>query len=112
MESHLPVLISALPTYTHPGTRRNILKILSRSGIPQEYQGELIDLCFRFLVDAGQPVAVKVYAMQIIANHLSSYPELGNELREIIEDQFSRNSAGFHSRGRKILKLIDSLRDF
>jgi hypothetical protein len=106
IEKHIPALVSSLPEFTHPGTRRNILKILSRCDIPENVRGDLIDHCFQWLVDRNEPVAVKVYGMQIIANHLSLYPELGQELRNIIEDQFSRSSPGFQAKGRKILKLI------
>ncbi len=103
---HVTSLIRALPACTHPGTRRNVLKILSRTPIPEEEQGMLIDQCFGWMLDLNEPVAVKVYCMQIIANHLDTYPELSNELREVIEDQWDRNSPGFQSRGRKILRMM------
>ncbi len=103
IEKHLPALIEALPSFTHSGTRRNILKIISRTNIPEDYQGVLIDMCFNLLADTDEPVAVRVHAMQIIANHLPEYPELANELREVIEDQADKSSPGLRARGRKIL---------
>jgi len=99
-------IIQNLEKFTHPGTRRNILKILMRTEIPEEHQGRLIDICFRWIMDENKKVASKVFAMQIIENHIPLYPELGVELSEVIQDQWDKNSAGFKSRGRKVLKNI------
>jgi len=100
-------LIHALEKFTHPGTRRNILKILARTEIPEEQQGFLLDTCFRWLNDDEIKVATKVFSMDIIENHISLYPELANELSEIIYHQWDKNSAGFKSRGGKVLKRIE-----
>ncbi len=108
-EKYIPDLVDALPVFTHSGTRRNILKMLSRYVIPADRQGPLVDLCFGWLLSDEEPVAVKVYAMQIIANHLDEYPELRNELKEVIEDRLDRNSAGFRARGKKILARISRM---
>lgn len=106
VEPYIGKMVEGLENYTHPGTRRNVLKILMRTKIPEEYQGLLIDICFRWILDEEKKVAAKVYAMQIIENHLSKYPELAIELSEVINDQFDKNSAGFKSRGRKVLKNL------
>ena len=47
--------------------------------------------------------------MQYIANLLPRYPDLAIELRPILEDGMEEGSAGFKSRGKKILKLINKL---
>jgi hypothetical protein len=107
IKPYLGKIIEGLERYTHPGTRRNILKILMRTKIPEEYQGHLIDICFQWIMDEEKKVATKVFAMQIIENHLPEYPELAIELSEVIHDQFHKNSAGFKSRGRKVLKNLE-----
>lgn len=100
-------LIEALPFFTHPGSRRNTLKILSRCSIDDEDdQGKLIDLCFKWIMEQGKTVAVKIFCMQILSNQLEIYPELAYELKSVIEDQFEKNSAGFKSRGRKTLNSL------
>jgi len=104
------MLIRNLRKYTHPGTRRNLLKIFSRMEIDEKYHGILLDVCFDWLVDENINVAEKVYAMQIIANHLKYYPELTNEFFEIIEDQIPKNSPGFVSRARLIKKQLKGSR--
>jgi hypothetical protein len=100
---YLKEVVKKLKHFTHPGTTRNILKILMRTEIPGSLQGMLIDFCFHCILDAGEKVAAKVYAMQIIENHVSMYPELAVELSEVIRDQLNKNSAGFRSRGKKVL---------
>jgi hypothetical protein len=100
-------LIEALPRFTHPGSQRNTVKILTRCTIEDENdQGVLIDLCFQWITKPEITVAVKVYCMEILSNHLKIYPELAYELKSVIEDQFEKNSAGFKSRGRRTLKLL------
>ncbi len=109
VQPHLGIIIEGLPAYNHPGTRRNILKILMRSSIPEEYEGFIADLCFEWVGSPIQPVATKVFCMEILANMLRKYPELKEELRAVIESQFELNSAAFKSKGRKVLKTIQKL---
>jgi len=106
IDPYIEDIISGLDNYTHPGTRRNMLKILMRTEIPEYLQGLLIDICFQWIMDDHKKVAAKVYAIQIIENHLPLYPELAVELSEVIRDQFNKNSAGFRSRGRKVLNNL------
>ncbi len=102
-KAYIQRMIRLLPNCRHNGTRRHILRILEKSDIPEVISGELIDYCFQAITDARVPVAIKVFSMQIIANYTKKYPELKFELRTVIEDQWDKNSAGFKSRGRKIL---------
>jgi hypothetical protein len=106
VKSHIPALIDNLHHFVQDGTRRSVLKILSREVIPEDYLGTLTDLCFGYLVDAQQPVAIKMYSMLILSRQMEKYPELATELQCIIEDQYDRGSSGFKSIARKILKKI------
>ncbi len=106
IQPYVGILIRNLREYSHPGTRRNLLKIFSRMEIGVKYHGVLLDICFDWLTREEQTVAEKVYAMQIIANHLKHYPELTNEFIEIVDDQIPKNSAGFSSRARLIKRQL------
>jgi hypothetical protein len=107
---YLGMLIRNLRRYSHPGTRRNLLKIFSRMDIPEKYHGILLDVCFDWLADEDINVAEKVFSMQIIANHLVIYPELTNEFLEVLNDQLPKNSPGFASRARLIKKELAKLK--
>ena len=74
--------------------------------IDEKYHGILLDVCFDWLVDESINVAEKVFSMQIIANHLTYYPELKNEFFEILEDQIPKNSPAFVSRVKLIKKQL------
>jgi len=101
---YLNSFIKALPVFSHPGTIRNVLKILTRKNIPEEYQGKLINQCFEWLVNKNVPVAIQVYSMQIIANLAELYPDLMPELREVLESRMNIALPGFKSRAKRILK--------
>ncbi|GHN02752.1 hypothetical protein WSM22_42410 [Cytophagales bacterium WSM2-2] len=57
-------------------------------------------------MDKKEPVAVRVFSMTVLGNLAVKVPELRNELIPLIEDQMPYVSAGFVSRGRKVLKQL------
>lgn len=88
----------------HDAVKRNILRILQGVAIPEQQEGDLMDICFRFLLNKKEPVAIRVFSMQVLANLSRRYPEIRPELRVIIEDELPFAKPGFASRGRKILR--------
>ena len=104
---YVETLIDALHSFSNNGVKRQVVKALSSRKIPEKYEGEMVDLCFRWLQSPDVPVAIKVHCMQILANITERHPDLAEELRTVIIEQIPRNSAGFSSRGRKILGDID-----
>ena len=113
LSPYVDFLIDALPRFSNYGVKRQIVKALTTRDIPETREGELVDLCFRWLQSPDVPVGVKVHCMQILANIADKYPDLAVELRTVINEQIPRNSVGFSSRGRKILnklKCYDTLR--
>lgn len=91
----------------HDAVKRNSLKVLEAIQVPPVHHGTLIALCFDFLANKKEPVAVKVYAMSILANLTKAEPDLQKELRILIEDQMPYASPGFKSRGIKVLRLME-----
>lgn len=59
-----------------------------------------------FLCQQEGTIAVRVFAMTVLANLAKQLPELKNELIPLIEDQLPYGSAAFISRGRKLLKEL------
>lgn len=101
-------IVNTLPSVKSTGTLRCLLRLLCRYEIVEEDQGLLIDLCFSYMTSELYPVAVKVHAMEIIYQHCLIYPELKEELITIIRDQIANNSVGFLSRGRRIIKELET----
>ncbi len=109
VKPHLKKIISYLHKQDeHDAVKRNIVRLLQYITIPKSLQGRTIDLCFHFLNSAKEPIAVRVFAMTVLANLAKENPDLKNEIILIIEDQLPFGSAGFISRGKKVLKELKS----
>jgi hypothetical protein len=96
----------------HDAVKRNTVRLLQGIKIPKSLQGKVADLCFDYLSSTREPIAIRVFSMTVLANMAKDNPELKNEIIPIIEDQLSFGSAGFRSRGSKILKALKSLKSF
>lgn len=96
--------IDTVESFSHSGIRRHILRALTTQKIPKNKQGKLVNTCFNAILDPEEPVAVKVFALQNLANIAQQYPELQEEIKAAIEDQLPKTSVAFHSRAKKVLK--------
>lgn len=103
-------MIAAASGETHDSVRRNVMRYFSElpiEAIGDEDEGYLVDLAFRLTADHEAAVAIRVFAMQIVANYVSRYPELRDELVGIIEFTIAEGTTpGFRSRGRKIMSSL------
>ena len=87
-------------------TKRNTVRVLQFLEIPKHLWGETIEICFRYL-NGNEAVAIKVFSMTILYNLSREVPEITTELKIAIEDQLPFGSAGFKSRGNKILAQLE-----
>lgn len=102
---HLSTVINFLKNKNiHPAVKRNTLRLLQYIDIPTRLQGKVAALCFGYLHDAKEPVAIHVFAMTVLAKLTQQHPELKKELSILIQDKIDYSSAAFRSRGSKILK--------
>lgn len=83
--------------------KRNSTKVVLLLEIPECLKGITVDVMFHLLLDKKEPVAIKANAMSIIYKLCKNEPEIINELKIIIEDQFPYATPAFTSRARKIL---------
>ncbi len=90
----------------HDAVKRNIVRLLQFIKIPRSLQGEVVTHCFRFLRNPREPIAIRVFSMTVLSNLTQENPELKNELIPIIEDYLPFSSAGFRSRGMRVLKEL------
>lgn len=90
----------------HDSVKRNTVRLLQDVKIPKSLQGRAADVCFEYLSNPKEPIAVRVFSMTVLANIAKENPELKNEIIPIIEDQLPFGSAGFRSRGVKVLKEL------
>lgn len=104
---YIPQMIELIPSLTNESKLRQYLKLISLEPIPSNISGDFINYCFDALISTTSAIAIKVYAMQILYNFSLQEPDLQNELALVIEEQMENGSAGFCSRGRRILKAIN-----
>ncbi|MGB0882653.1 MAG: hypothetical protein ACPGSO_06835 [Vicingaceae bacterium] len=104
---YYPLLIDLLNLPNkHNAINRNIMRAFQFVEIPEEYEGEILDVSFKLLNSSSEPVAVKAFSMTVIYNLSKKYPEIKQELSASIEALMPNGSAGIKSRGGKILKAI------
>ncbi len=91
----------------HVAVIRNTLRLLQDVTIPKKFHGRVMSVCFEFLQTPGGPIAVKAFSLTVLQNLAKDYPDIGPELRLIIEEQWVHSTPAFRSRAKKILKEMD-----
>lgn len=91
----------------HDAVKRGTVRFLQFIDIPKKLHGRVAQICFDYLQSKHEPVAIKACSMTVLSRIIKDEPDLKKELRIIIEDQMPYASAGFLSRGRKVLKELD-----
>jgi len=101
------LLLTALCRKSVPvAFKRNTLRLMQFVIPPSVHQGRIIDLCFGYLSEPTEPVAVKVFAMSVIEILSRNHVDLRRELAIILEDQLAYASPGYRSRATKVLKAL------
>ena len=103
---YLKPMLENVESLKQSGQKRHILKILSLNPLPKEPTGSFINYCFVILQSKSEPVAGRVYAMQILYNITQMIPAFKNELGIVIENVMIEGSPGIISRGRKLLHTL------
>lgn len=107
LDRHFDFVCQNLKNPATNGVERNMYRALQYVvEIPEEYQGEIVELAFEKLSAANTAIANKVFSMTVVYNISKTLTELQQELAIMIEDQLPYGSAGFKNRGQKILNEI------
>jgi hypothetical protein len=99
-------MATRLKTFTHDGMKRESLKMLARSPLPELNLGQLITLCFDWLTSGKESVAVKMFSMEILYRISQQEPEMKKELADSIEWRMQEETPGFRAHGKKLLKRL------
>jgi hypothetical protein len=110
VEKHLKSLLDFLSKKDiHDAVKRNVLRLLQFIELPARSHGKLAELCFGYLADRKEPIAIRVFAMSVLTRLAKKHPALKTELTVLIEDEWPYASPAFISRGRKVLKQLNSV---
>jgi hypothetical protein len=92
----------------HVAVRRNVTRICQKFPIPQNQHEAIINLCFKWLINPKEAVAVRCFSMEILCKLSQIYPDLKNELVNIIEDALMHQelTPGFISKSKRSLKTL------
>lgn len=106
---HYTSLIKGLnDATTSTAFKRNTIKMFQFVPVPQSKRGHILDICFRFLHDKKETIAVKVFAMSVAELLTRDSNELRRELQIVIEDQLPYSGPAFRSRAAKVLRKLKS----
>lgn len=108
---HARLIVYAADPDSHAAVTRNVTRYFSElplAEVGEADEGPLLDLAFSKFEDGTVPVGIRVFCMQIVYHFSERYPELRDELREVIERELAEGevTAGFRSRGRKVLRAL------
>jgi hypothetical protein len=106
LKPHIEEIVAHLETCSQDSTKRESLRMLVRSPLPEQQTGLLISLCFDWLTSAKEPVAVKRFSMEMLYRISQQEPEIKKELAESIEWRMQEETPGFRSYGKKLLKQL------
>jgi hypothetical protein len=94
----------------HPAVKRNVTRILQSLDIPKKHHEAVINLCFDLLINPKEPIAIRCFSMTVLAKLCEEYPDIKNELKEVIKNalEYEDTSAGFKARSKKVLKELQN----
>lgn len=93
-------------TDVHDALIRNSVRILQEIELPEALHGTIMNACFAFIEKPSTPAAIKAFALTTLHNLSKTYPEIGDEIVAIIEQQWDNETPAFKSRGKKILEQL------
>jgi len=96
-----------LSNETHSSVKRNLLRLLQEITIPEKFRGSLIEISYKLVFSSKEPVAVKVFALTVIANQVKFHPELKSELEIVLKELMHPEAPpSILARGKMLLKKL------
>ncbi|MCB9251083.1 MAG: hypothetical protein H6605_01325 [Flavobacteriales bacterium] len=105
----LDELIDSTDSNTPDCVFRAISRVLRDIEIPEKYIGTATYICFQWVSDPEQSIAVKAFCLHTLSHILLKEPEIANELRVITESLMPNASSGLLNTCQKVLRRIEKL---
>ncbi len=110
LDPYLEKMLYNLADAPHDAIIRNTFRTFQQIEFPEKIVGHAFDMSFKYFVCVKNAVAIRVFAMTVCSNISIKYPDLIPELILAIEANMEHGSAGFQSRGRKLLTKLRKIR--
>jgi hypothetical protein len=106
---HFNTVIEAARNPIHGAVRRNMTRLLQFVELPEEITGTVYELCFGFAGSVKEDVAVRAFSISVLGKIVRSYPELKDELLELLKDMELSESAGIRSRVKRVRNELNAI---
>jgi hypothetical protein len=90
----------------HNAVKRHTIRLLQTVDIPEALQGEVMDICFEYIANPTEAVAVKAFSITVLSNLSKQYPDIVPEIKLLLEHQMPHETAAFKVRAKKFLKKV------
>ena len=109
IQPHLNTMLNFLKQPgTHGAVKRNTVRMLQFIDVPKKFQGRVAELCFKFIQDKKEAIAVKAFSLTVLSKLAKEEPGLSNELKISMEEMLPYASAGIRLRINRTLKELQS----
>ena len=108
LDPHIETIIDSAGKAEIESNKFNLLKLLTFTGVPEDEVtlDKIINLCYEAIETKTERIAIKVYALDILAAIVGKYPELAGELHLIIQKHYEYSTMAFRSRADRIMKKL------
>jgi len=88
IQDKIMAIIKAIAT-KEDGHQRELLKILEKMNIDEDYEGYLFNVCISIWEAIDKSPSVRILAFRILAKITKKYPELKNELKHLTQKHYT-----------------------
>lgn len=77
----IPQFIEFLPEVKSESQKREILRIISRHEIPEDYEVLIYDYCLELVISKKEAIGIKCHCLAILKKMIKKYPDLEDEVK-------------------------------
>jgi len=104
----LPAMVKRMQEPDLPdAVRRNVVRILQFVDVPKALLGTVVSLCFEYINSYSIPVAVRAFAMTVLANAAEREPALKHELKTSLALLLPAATGGILARARMVMRRLE-----
>jgi len=107
---HVKLINNLRQSNLHNGVIRNTLRLFQKHPVPKKMESFILDKCFEYIINPTEAIAVRAFAITVVFNIATPYPELLNELLIVLNHlSETEDGPGIRSRVKNTIKAIHKL---
>ena len=106
---YLAEIVEKMPTLHDQSVIRNFLHVFDdfTDDLSEDDLAVLLKLCFDFIEDISQTIAIRTYSLKLLYLISQRVPEIKPEMISIIQLHLPESDPGFYSQATKILRKLN-----